>query len=72
MTLCRWDLRGGRRVGGAVLLGFVGRVSRGWRCAFVMCAQDVVWVALVHWDWWVACRVSSAMPLGLVGSMSCR
>ena len=74
---CDW-----RRVGGLVLLGSVGRVSCGWRCAVVIGGEGVVWVALCSWDWWGSSfvrvvrrcdwwggrRVGGAVPLLLVVS----
>ena len=55
VALCRCDWWGGRRVGGAVSLGLLGRASCWWRCVIGIGGQGVVWVALCHWDRWAGC-----------------
>ena len=45
-ALCRCDWRGERGVGGAVLLGLLGRALCGWRCAAVIGGERVLWVAV--------------------------
>ena len=71
VALCHWDWWAGRRVGGAVSLGLVGRASCGWRCVIAIDGEGVVWVALCHWDWWAGRRVGGAVSLRLMGKASC-
>ena len=50
VALCHGEWRGRRNVGGAVPLGLVWKVSRGWRCGIGIGGEGVAWVALCHWD----------------------
>ena len=67
VALCDWDWWAGRRVGGAVSLGWVGRASCGWRRVIGMGREGVMWVAPCHWDWWGGRCVAGAVSLGLDG-----
>ena len=51
----------------AVPRGLVGRAWSGRRCAVVIGAESLVWVAPCRCDWWGEPGLGGAVPLGLLG-----